>query len=241
METKALLGRVLTKVRTLLHPVRTIDDEYLNWLRFANAGMLDSGNSYSFDFALQRLPSRAPMLEIGSFCGLSTNVLGYLKAKHGIPNRLYTCDRWVFERNDDSLQLGASGMTHEAYRDFVKETFQRNVRFFSGVELPWTIELFSDEFFDAWRRAEKATTVFGEPVTLGGPLSFCYIDGNHSYEYARRDFQNADQFLEKGGYILFDDSADGSGWEVCRVVDEVLKSKQYELALKNPNYLLKKL
>jgi hypothetical protein len=111
---------------------------------------------------------------------------------------------------------------------------------FSCNHLPFTIELLSDKFFSAWATCQKLQDVFGRDVGLGGPISFCYIDGNHSYENAKRDFENCDRFLEKGGFILFDDSADGSQWEVCKVVQEVVKTKRYELIAKNPNYFFKK-
>jgi hypothetical protein len=83
-------------------------------------------------------------------------------------------------------------------------------------------------------------SVLGRNVQLGGAISFCYIDGNHAYEYAKRDFENCHNFLEPGGFILFDDSADGSGWDVCNVVSEVQRSGRYELVIKNPNYLFRK-
>lgn len=89
---------------------------------------------------------------------------------------------------------------------------------FSGAKLPYAIEKLSDDFFTTWRRAEEVTDVFGRTVRLGGPISFCYIDDNHTYEAVKRDFQNCDEFLERGGFVLFDDSADGSAWEVCRLV-----------------------
>ena len=56
------------------------EDEYVEWLCFANAGMLDRGNLYCFDYAIRNLPSSAPLIEIGSFCGLSTNLITYYKA-----------------------------------------------------------------------------------------------------------------------------------------------------------------
>jgi hypothetical protein len=82
--------------------------------------------------------------------------------------------------------------------------------------------------------------VFGRAVRLGGPLGFCYIDGNHTFDYAERDFRNADEFLAPGGFLLFDDSADGSEWEVCRVVAGLLAEGRYELVAKVPNYLVRK-
>ncbi len=111
---------------------------------------------------------------------------------------------------------------------------------FSRYDLPYTLEMFSEELFEAWRQSQTVTDVFGRAVQLGGPISFCYIDGNHSYECARRDFENSDAFLEAGGFILFDDSADGSGWGVRRVIDEVKSSGNYDRVIENPNYLFRK-
>ena len=53
----------------------------------------------------------------------------------------------------------------------------------------------------------------------------------------RRDFINCDQFLQSGGFILFDDS-DFPG--VSQVVKEVESLGNYELIIRNPNYLFKK-
>ena len=111
---------------------------------------------------------------------------------------------------------------------------------FCKTDLPYTIEADSDTFFKQWSAAESVTDVFGRNVDMGGALSFCYIDGNHTYDCAKRDFVNADQYLSPRGFILFDDSGDGSGWEVCKVVEEVLKSGSYHLIAKNPNYLVQK-
>jgi len=83
---------------------------------------------------------------------------------------------------------------------------------------------------------------FGRSVSLGGPLSFCYIDGLHTYDQCSRDFQNVDRWLQVGGFVLFDDSSDFSDWEgVRRVVSEVRRGGRYRVVLNNPNYLFKKL
>ncbi len=217
-----------------------ISDAFTQWLGFANAGMLNRGNLYCFDRAIANLPGDAPVVEIGSFAGLSTNLLVYYLRRHGRSNRLITCDRWEFEGARPGERIGESPVKFDAYRAFVRDSFLRNVRFFSGDRLPHTLEMSSDEFFAAWREQARATDVFGRMVTLGGPIGFCYIDGNHSYACARRDFENADAFLEPGGFILFDDSADGTAWEVCRVVAEVAADGRYELVTRNPNYLFRK-
>lgn len=215
--------------------------EYMSWLKFANAGMLNRGNVYCFDYAFKNIPSTSPIVEIGSFCGLSTNMITYFKEKYSLKNPLITCDKWIFEGAEKGGMLGDSTtVSHAEYREFVKETYRRNVRMFSRYDLPYTIEFFSDEFFEAWVNKEEHADIFGRKITLGGKISFCYIDGNHSYDFAKRDFENADRHLEKGGFILFDDSADGSKWEVCRVVREVMDTGKYELIAKNPNYFFRK-
>jgi hypothetical protein len=224
-----------------LRGTRRLDDEFLEWLGFANAGMQHPGNASCFDHALSRLPSQAPMVEIGVFCGLSTNTIAYLKAKHGRSNPVFTCDPWIFEGAGSSRLGGHGSLTHADYRRYVMDSFQRNVRFFSGADLPHALEATSDDFFRRWAAGEATTDLFGRPARLGGPVSFAYIDGDHRYEQARRDFDNVDRFLEPGGFILFDDSADESEWEVRKVILELKASGRYRVVLRNPNYLVQKL
>ncbi|CAK8724895.1 Methyltransferase [Candidatus Electrothrix laxa] len=220
---------------------KTIQSVYINWLKFANAGMLHQGNIWCMDYALRNIESNSPIIEIGSFCGLSTNVITHLKEKNNLNNSLISCDKWMFEGAEQGGFLGDSKtVTHEEYHAYVKESFIRNVRMFSRYDLPYTIELISDDFFDAWEAENTRTDIFEREINLGGPVSFCYIDGNHTYEFAKRDFDNCDKFLEEGGFVLFDDSSDGSGWEVCQVVQEVMASNRYELIAKNPNYFFRK-
>jgi hypothetical protein len=216
-------------------------DEYIDWLCFANAGMLDRGNLFCLDHAIRNLPSDAPVVEIGSFCGLSTNVMTHYLSKAGRSNALLTCEPWTFEgATQADAPLGKSSIRHSEYRAFVRDAYLRNISFFSRARLPYTVECDSDRFFEGWRRGDSVRDVLGRDVKLGGPISLAYIDGNHTYECARRDFENCHAHIERGGFILFDDSADGSGWEVCRVVREAVKDGMYEVALRNPNYLLKK-
>ena len=60
------------------------------------------------------------------------------------------------------------------------------------------------------------------------------------YDFVRADSENCDQFLESGGFLLFDDSSDDSDWEVRKVLPEVTDTKRYDLIAKNPNYLFQK-
>jgi len=116
----------------------------------------------------------------------------------------------------------------------------RNTEFFSGDRKPYAMELFSDDFFDLWKRQEEATDVFGRSVLMGGKISFCYIDGNHTYDFALRDFENADRFIDPGGYILFDDSDDSDPFGLRILMREISRDRRYEPVIKNPNYLFRR-
>lgn len=219
----------------------TQTSEFLMWTRFAVPGMLCEGNIDAMEYAVANLPSDDPILEIGSFCGLSTVVLAYLLDKQSLSNTIFTCDKWEFEGQQLGALLGDSpSITHDIYQDYVKGTFLRSVKTFAPNRLPQTIECFSDEFFQRWFGEEKVIDVFERHTTLGGKVSFCFIDGNHTYEFAKRDFENADRALVPGGFILFDDSADGSQWEVNQLAREIASGDRYDVVLRNPNYLVRK-
>ena len=216
-------------------------DEFLTWVRFAVPGMLAEPNVAAMDHALAHMPAGSPVLEVGSFCGLSTVVLAHLLEKRSPESPLFTCDTWAFEGQQLGSPLGGSrSLTHDGYRSYVRDSFLRAARTFAGERLPFTIECDSDELFRRWSAGETTVDVFGRDVTLGGELGFCYIDGNHTYEFARRDFENTDRALAPGGFVLFDDSADGSEWEVNRLVREIAGTNGYELVSKNPNYMFRK-
>jgi hypothetical protein len=226
----------------LPHQDRTVlSDDFLGWLRFVNAGMLDDGNVIAMDYAIARMPAGA-VVEIGSFCGLSSNVIAHLRRRHGRTDPFFACDPWMFEGADTpDTPMGDGGISFGEYRELVKTSCERNLRAFSRHDLPHTLESLSDGFFEEWGSGAERVDIFGRTAKLGGPIGFAYIDGDHRYYQARRDFENADAHLANGGFILFDDSADGSGWEVCRVMQEILADRpDYELVDRFPNYMFRK-
>lgn len=233
--------RLFLKGKHLSNQMQAKPYKFIRWLKYANAGMLHDGNVYCIEYAIENLPSDNPIIEIGSFCGLSTNLISFYLRKFNKPNNLITSDKWVFEGAEvPNAFLEGSNITYNQYKAFVKETYIRNISFFSKDHLPCTIEEFSDDFFILWSEEKLVIDVTGRKIKLGGKISFAYIDGNHTYEYAKRDFENVDKYLEIGGFILFDDSADNSGWQLCKVIEEIKNGRNYEIIINNPNYLIKK-
>lgn len=219
---------------------RHLDDEFVRWLGYANAGMLDPGNAWSMDYAIRHLPSDHPLVEIGSFAGLSSNVICHLLRKHGRDNPFFTCDNWDVTGQRQSGRIDGGELTFPEYAAYVKASFVRNVGFFSPRNRPYAIEAASDEFLERWRAGAETTDVFGRAVRLGGPMSFCYVDAIHSCEAVRREFESIDLHLEPGGFILFDDSADSSPFGLNRVMREIAATGRYERVLQNPNFLFRK-
>jgi hypothetical protein len=199
-------------------------------LSMAVPGMLPRGNVYCFDHALKNLPDHSPILEIGSFCGLSACMITLLKRRHNVKNQLICVDSWEFTE---------AGFT-DATNDFIQESFQRNTKHFCPDDPPRAFRMTSDEFFQSWKQKQQQTDNEGKQFTMGGPLSFCYIDGDHSREAVKRDFMNCSEHLSEGGFILFDNSADGSVWEVNDVTRKVKRMKDYRLIARNPNYFFQK-
>lgn len=217
--------------------MKTIDDEFITWLRFANAGMLDAGNVWCLDHAVAHMPDGLPMVEIGSFCGLSTNAIMHFCRKHGRDNALYCADKWLFEGAESGGPIGLSHISHEQYREFVMESFRRNVSFFCRGRLPHPVAALSDEFFDLWRARRRLDDEFGTPVELGGPIGFAYVDGSHKPDQCRRDFENVHEFLAPGGYVLFDDSSEKAPFGLYPLMLEIAGRGDYELVVENPNFL----
>ncbi len=237
------IGRIARRIANLtssnLRRRKLPHDPARAWLGFVNPGMLDPGNVYLMDHCIRRLPDAGAVVEIGSFSGLSLNhLIHFLKASDR-PNPVFSVDEWMFE----GVRAGTIPRTRidaAGYRAHVIESFRRNVSFFSGDRLPHHVERSSDEFFALWERGETVPDFFGGSVTLGGPIAMAYIDGDHTYGQSRRDFLNVDRHLVSGGFVLFDDSADWSGWGSHRTAREAARRGDYELVMKAPNYLLRK-
>ena len=182
-------------------------DEYLRWVIQMVGGWLNvgDGNCHCFNHAIRHMPAGGAVIEIGSFLGASVNVLSYYLTRLGKTNRLFNADPWHFEGTEKPIG-GFFDAASPEYRSYCVRTYKENISLFSARNLPVSIEAFSDDFFKMWDDNATTTDVFGNKVQLGGPISFAYIDGAHTYEAAKMDFENVAKHLLPGGFVLFDDS-----------------------------------
>lgn len=241
---------MLNRLLHALRPTKQQPDKFIRRIRslLIGEGMLREGNIELMEYAIQNLPPTGSVLEIGSYGGLSTNVLIHLLKKHKKTNPFFTCDAWIYEGYDDHLADspnsfidGREDLLRSDYSTYMKNAFLSATRFLSGQNLPHSFQLYSHVFFEKWKNNEDGVDIFGNSARLGGEISFAYLDGGHAYEVAWQDFQNIAQHLVVGGYVLLDDSADTDIFGSAKMMKEIKKDSRFRVVAKKPNYLVQKI
>jgi predicted O-methyltransferase YrrM len=109
----------------------------------------------------------------------------------------------------------------------------------AGAEL-WSYDLsdrYDGELDQALTRLglrDKVHLVVGDSRTVeppAAPLELLFIDGDHSYEGAKADFDRWSAFVRPGGHVLFHDAVDAGGYGnvypgVTRAVAEIGWARQ---------------
>lgn len=241
---KALANKLLNRRQYRVSP----HDDFILRLRCTviGEGMLHPGNIYLMEHAVQQMPDGGCVLEIGSYGGLSANLLTYLLQKNGREAPLFCCDAWVYEGfHDEKGQAtpwmdGRTDVLRSDYMAHIKASFVQSSKLLSPHNLPRAAHLDSDRFFDAWNAGETVEDVFGRATKLGGPIAFAYIDGNHAYDFAKRDFENVARHLLPGGLVLLDDSAKHQKFGSAKLAQELCQNSGFAAVLANPHYLFQK-
>lgn len=209
-------------------------------------GMLHDGNIYLMDYAIQNMPDEGLVFEIGSYAGLSTNVMLHLLKKHRKKHLFIGCDAWVYEGFEDHKGIindhidGNVNISREEYVTYIKNAFINAANLLHPDTKPHTCHLTSDTFFEKWNANDEFTDVFNRKFSIHQEISFCYIDGNHSYEQTKKDFENVDSKLKLNGFILIDDTAKYMNFGSVDFIKEIKKDDRYKIIDSNPNYLIQK-
>jgi hypothetical protein len=241
---------MLHKLLKRLKPNNKLSDPFIKRLRslVIGEGMLKPGNIRSMDIAIQQMPENGSVIEIGSYGGLSANLLIHLMSKYARSNPFYTCDAWIYEGYTDHLKDvpethidGRPDVPRSAYATYMMQAFIQSTTLLSSHRLPYSFHMRSEDFFNAWNAGKTETDVFGRTRQLGGDIAFAYIDGGHSYAVARSDFNHVASHLLVGGFILLDDSADDDQFGSATMMSEIKKDNRFKVVAKNPNYLIQKI
>lgn len=177
-------------------------------------------------FLLDMLPKHSVGAEIGVHVGdFSQQLLEIV-----FPKELHLIDPWEHKTSaiyKNALYGGGSkggqNKMDERYahvcRRFDQQIHAERIKVHRGYSTD-ILEQFPDEYFD-----------------------WVYIDGNHLYEYVKKDLELSFRKTKSGGFITGDDYTGGGWWEggVKKAVDESSKNQATQLVeLRNGQFIFRK-
>ncbi len=181
------------------------------------------------------------IIEIGSWCGRSSVVLGMAARMTGAA-RVYCIDLFPekddWRENDDgtySFEVVLDGRRYAGHnvQTVWREPFQRDIapvyerynsvfdRFIKSVE--------DNDLQDIVRPCRGTSEMIRDFVPEGFRCRLAFIDGEHSYEAVCRDITNVEPFLVEGGWLCFDDAFTTYSGVNRAIEDLVLDNPGYEL------------
>lgn len=186
-------------------------------------------------------PLGGDVLEIGSWCGRSTAVLGHAARRSG--GHVFAVD--LFPRADEwrenpdgsfSMRARIDGQEMTAYTDQTvwREPFLRDIapiyaetpdlldRFNATIEAEGLTDVVTPFRGDAaqWITSRR------DPPTL----RLAFIDGDHGYDAVCRDIALVGRHLQPGGWIAFDDAFSHYEGVDRAITEKVIRSDDYEAA-----------
>ncbi len=175
------------------------------------------------------------VVEIGSFQGRSAFALGWLAQHYQIGN-LICVDPWQNSRLEDQgeqaaivnreLQQGRSLID----LDKIFHSFIASVSLLGNVGY---IRETSDIAIGHYQRAVEQGLLPAnelEALPLTGNIALLHIDGNHRYDFVRKDIDLWLPSVIDGGWVLLDDYVWAFGDGPKRVGDELLHSDLFDIA-----------
>ena len=107
--------------------------------------------------------------------------------------------KWSLNRRRSKWNCNQSGITGADYSNFVKESYKRNVHFFSKENLPIQLKLFRMNYFQLWDEKKRVQICIWQNCRPWWKFSFVFVM-EITIRIRKRDFENTDKHLEVGGY-----------------------------------------
>ncbi|MGA1875564.1 MAG: class I SAM-dependent methyltransferase [bacterium] len=182
-------------------PILKAMNKVEGWLEEDEADLLIAASRR----ALDSLPQPHSIVEIGSYCGRSTVVLGNVVRAICPESKIYAIDP----------HDGRVGSIDQGLRS-----------------LPPTLERFKHNIKNAGL-ADFVEIIQSHPVDVSWnkPISFLFIDSLHDYPNVVRDFWHFGKWVRPGGLVAFHDYADYYPG-VVTFVNELLSIDEYQLLKK---------
>ena len=185
---RALLGKQIYRdLRARYACLRNLGWAYHPiWGHFNVPGALPKEEAVALFDAANGLAAEAPVLvEIGSWLGKSAIVLSQaIRNKQGI---LFCID--PFNADGDPESVGRYRRARSTMSRSVLDQFTHNIRSWGSYEHVRVLQGYSHQLSAEWSRS----------------IDLLYIDGNHSYECARRDFIEWSPFIAPSGILVMHD------------------------------------
>lgn len=151
-------------------------------------------------------PRGGVIVEIGSFKGKSTVMLGKLAERYGI-GPIVAIDPHTFHNPELVEHRSAPGAT--SYDSFLKNLETAGVSRFIEVH-----RAFSSDVAKSWNR----------------PIAFLWIDGDHGYPGAKADFDGFFPHLLPNGFVALHDALHPFSGPIRVFVEDVLRSDRFGAA-----------
>jgi predicted O-methyltransferase YrrM len=152
------------------------------------------------------VPRGGALLEIGSFKGKSTVMLGKVAAHYNL-GPVVAIDPHNF--NNAELEAHRTSPDASSYSEFLQ-----NLAACGVSDLVEVHRAYSTDLAPRWTR----------------PISFLWIDGDHSYPGAKADFDGFARHLVPGGVVAFHDALHEFAGPIRVFVEEVLRSDHFGAA-----------
>ena len=187
---------------------------------------LHSESTTSRDFLLQTLPKFSIGTEIGVNEGdFSERILEIVR-----PKRLHLIDPWKFEKEElyRTTPYGSEKIKDQKMMDEKCKNVERRFK----------NEIKKGQVIINRGYSEEILSVFDDNY-----FDWVYVDGNHLYEFVKKDLDLCFKKLMTGGLITGDDYYEG-GWcngGVKKAVDELVNTGLVKLIqIKNNQFILQK-
>lgn len=180
------------------------------------------------------------IIEVGSWCGRSTSVLG-LAARLVEDTKVHCIDLFPgkndWKQNKDgsySFEVTINGQVFGGYKDQTvwKEPFERDIapiyRTHSSVYEVFEQTIRKNDIADLTRVHKGTTRLFAQEDNQSLKSKLIFIDGDHSYDSVCEDIKNLEPFLVEGGWICFDDAFSCYQGVNNAIKDNIINNPAYE-------------
>jgi hypothetical protein len=179
------------------------------------------------EFLQEVLPKNSICAEIGVHKGeFSAYILRTV-----YPKELHLVDPWKYEESDIYKEAKYGGKTQNGQMEMDDRYKAVCVRFKSDIR-SGRVKI---------HRGYSSNVLNEFP---DGYFDWIYIDGNHLYEFVKKDLELSFKKIKPDGYITGDDYTDGGWWQggVKKAVDEFIQEKPVQLVtIWNSQFVLQKL